>query len=538
MLALTGAFLGFVAASAIAAPAFVEETAGSGISHSYTGDFRYFVGGGVAVFDCDQDRVPDLYLAGGEGPAALYRNVSAPGGALRFTEVGAAGLTAVTGAYPLDIDADGILDLFVMRVGENVILRGQGDCRFARANEALNYDGGEAWTTAFAATWFAGDALPTLAVGNYTRPGPTSGTFGACQNNQLVRPAGSQYRAPVALTPSYCALSMLFTSWRGHGAPDLRVSNDRQYYPPEGSEQLWRVDATSARPYGVDDGWQPLSIWGMAIATYDVTGDGRPDYYLTSMADNKLRALSAAATAGALSPRYADNALAFGVTAHRPSVGDTSRPSTSWHAEFADVDNDGAMDLFVAKGNVEDMADFAIADPNALFMRDGATFVDVAPAAGLASTFRGRGAALVDFNMDGALDVVVLNRRAPAQVWRNAGPQGHWVQLDIRQGGANNRAIGAWLEVTPQSAAGLTVGPVQRRQFAVGGGHAGGQLTWRHIGLAAAEAALVTVRWPDGGTSQWRVGANSYYTLRRGDPVPVKGFATAIAPGSVTLPLD
>ena len=46
-------------------------------------------------------------------------------------------LTAVTGAYPLDIDSDGRTDLVVLRVGQDVILRGLGDCRFERADEAL-----------------------------------------------------------------------------------------------------------------------------------------------------------------------------------------------------------------------------------------------------------------------------------------------------------------------------------------------------------------------------------------------------------------
>ena len=121
----------------------------------------------------------------------------------------------------------------------------------------------------------------------------------------------------------------------------------------------------------------------MGIASHDVTGDGKPDYYLTSMADNKLRT---GVTAGD-APAFEDNALALGVTAHRPSIGDTSKPSTSWHAEFGDVDNDGRFDLFVAKGNIEAMAAFAMEDPNALFLRrpDG-TFLDVAPDAGVFQT--------------------------------------------------------------------------------------------------------------------------------------------------------
>ena len=123
------------------APHFVDDTAASGIDHRYEGEFQFFVGGGVAAFDCDDDGLPDLYLAGGSEPAALYRNESTPAGPLRFTPVASAttDLTGVTGAYPIDIDGDGHVDLAVLRVGEDVVLRGHGDCEFERANELLGH---------------------------------------------------------------------------------------------------------------------------------------------------------------------------------------------------------------------------------------------------------------------------------------------------------------------------------------------------------------------------------------------------------------
>ena len=59
----------------------------------------------------------------------------------------------MTGAYPLDIDGDGTVDLAVLRIGENVLLRGLGGCRFERANERWGFDGGDRITMAFSATW-------------------------------------------------------------------------------------------------------------------------------------------------------------------------------------------------------------------------------------------------------------------------------------------------------------------------------------------------------------------------------------------------
>ena len=71
-----------------AAPRFVEEAASAGIDHRYDGESEFFVGGGVAAFDCDDDGRPDLYLAGGAEPAALYRNESPSADALRFDAAG------------------------------------------------------------------------------------------------------------------------------------------------------------------------------------------------------------------------------------------------------------------------------------------------------------------------------------------------------------------------------------------------------------------------------------------------------------------
>ncbi len=101
------------------APHYVEEAQAAGVTHAYTGDFEYFVGGGVAAFDCSADGLIDLYFAGGSQPAALFVNGSTASGALAFERRASAStdLSAVTGAYPIDIDSDGITDLAVLRHG-------------------------------------------------------------------------------------------------------------------------------------------------------------------------------------------------------------------------------------------------------------------------------------------------------------------------------------------------------------------------------------------------------------------------------------
>ncbi|MDH3731698.1 MAG: VCBS repeat-containing protein, partial [Acidimicrobiia bacterium] len=440
--------------AAAAPPSFVEEATAAGLEHVYDGEFTFFVGGGVAVFDCNDDAKPDLYLAGGANPAALYRNESKVGGALRFEAVPGppADLTKATGAYPLDIDGDGITDLAVLRLGENVLLRGLGGCRFERANEAWGFDGGSVWTTAFSAKWEGAAALPTLALGNFVALDETGGRAGGCSDNTLVRPAEAGYGSPIPLTPGWCTLSILFSDWDRSGRGDLRITNDRQYYR-DGEEQLWRIaDGEPIRLLTRDDGWEKLQIFGMGIASHDVTGDGLPELFLTNMGDNKLQTLSEDADR----PTYTDIAFESGVTAHRPFIGDNVMPSTAWHAEFQDINNDSFIDLFVTKGNVDAMSEFAAADPNNLLLgqADG-TFIENAEAAGVLSLGRSRGAALVDFNLDGMLDLVEVNRRDNVKVWRSVGwgdagrplPMDNWLAIELNQTGPNGDAIGSWVEV-------------------------------------------------------------------------------------------
>jgi hypothetical protein len=505
--------------SALAPPRFVDETDGSGIEQRYDGEFTHVVGGGVAALDCDGDGLPDLYIAGGTEPAGLFRNASAIGGSLRFERLPdpATDLERVTGAYALDVDDDGQVDLAVLRVGENVLLRGRGDCTFERANERLGFEGGDAWTTAFSATWEGVAPLPTLAIGNYLLLGADEEPTYECDDNELVRPApaGTTYAEPMPLAPGWCTLSLLFSDWDRSGRRDLRVSNDRHYYR-DGEEQLWRVAASEEpRLWSHEEGWATVRINGMGIASHDLTGDGHPEVYLTSQGDNKLQTPMDPAAG----PAFGDMALRAGVTAHRPYAGDVTMPSTAWHPEFADVNNDGFVDLFVSKGNVEAQTDHAARDPsNLLLGQPDDTFIESAPEAGIVRFDRARGAALVDLNLDGLLDLVVVNRREPAALWRNVGSgeadapgqMGNWLALRLEQPAPNRNAVGAWVEVY--------IGDrVLRREVTVGGGHASGQLGWIHFGLGDAERAEVSVVWPDGeASSRLPVEANRFVVVERG----------------------
>ena len=128
-----------------------------------------------------------------------------------------------------------------------------------------------------------------------------------------------------------------------------------------------------------------------------------------------------------------------------------------------------------------------------------------------------RGAGLVDFNLDGLVDLVQVIRNENVALWRNVGSgtrpsRPRWASGSpwaSSKAAPNRDAIGSWLEVR--------IGDRRvQREVTVGGGHAGGQLGWIHVGLGTADAAEVRVTWPDGETGPWlRVPADGFTLLDR-----------------------
>ena len=162
----------------------------------------------MAVLDCDDDGRPDLYLAGGVNGASLYRNESAVG-EIAFTPVedGTAALTGVTGAYPVDIDSDGITDLAVLGLGENVVLRGLGDCQIRASQRGMvdrrrrRLDGRLQRNLGRRSRW------PTLVFGNYVELSPSGEQDRPLLRPPPLRPSGGSYADPTTLSPGWCTLS-------------------------------------------------------------------------------------------------------------------------------------------------------------------------------------------------------------------------------------------------------------------------------------------------------------------------------------------
>lgn len=479
-----------IASPALASPQF-QDLSSTLPPHVYAGGWEHFVGGGVAVFDCDGDGLPEILAAGGETPMLFLHN----GGEMAFAQADFPQITGATGAYPLDMDGDGVLDLYILRAGPDRVLRGGPSCTFTDVTEDWQIPQEDRWTTAFTA-WWEGDR-PTLAIGHYVDRSNPNGPFEACDTNTLLIPDGEHWRSE-DLSPGFCALSML-AARDARDRPTLRISNDRHYYVRGGYEQMY--DLTDHRFLTPEDGWQQVSLWGMGIASRDLNGDGRDEVMLTSMGDQLLQIAQPDGT-------YSAAPYGIGTYATLPHDGSDGRPSTGWHAQFGDVDNDGLPDLFIAKGNVDQMPTNAIHDPNNLLMQapDG-TFREAAAEAGIGTRERSRGAALADLDGDGRLDLVAVNRRAPLELYRNVTPDtGHWLGVALSQPGGNRYAIGARVTVTTDQGA-------QDQQVTIGGGHAGGQALPLHFGLGSAETARIRVEWPDGRISDHEVGADQSVTL-------------------------
>jgi hypothetical protein len=145
-------------------------------------------------------------------------------------------------------------------------------------------------------------------------------------------------------------------------------------------------------------------------------------------------------------------------------------------------------------------------------------FIEAGHAAGIALPRRGRGAALVDLNMDGSLDLVVVNREDIVSLFRNTGgrvgnktrPMGNWLEIELQNGAVNGDAIGATVLVKSGN-------ETRTRKVQIGGGHASGQTGFVHVGTGVAERAEIRVQWPDGEWSQpYRVFTNNFVVVKRG----------------------
>src|SRR6266699_1757811 len=186
----------------------------------------------------------------------------------------------------------------------------------------------------------------------------------------------------------------------------------------------------------------------------------------------------------------------------KAGLGNPTIPFLGWGTGFLDFDNDGLLDLFIANGHVYPVADkrdwgATWAQRPQLFRNlDGANFQEVPPAtgSGLASVVCARGAAFGDLFNDGHIDVVLNNLDSAPTLLRNVVSNGnHWLTLKLVDGPKSPRdAIGAKVF--------LTSGRVrQRADVFSGGSYASSSDPRVHFGLGpVAKVDKLEIHWPSG----------------------------------------
>jgi len=197
----------------------------------------------------------------------------------------------------------------------------------------------------------------------------------------------------------------------------------------------------------------------------------------------------------------------------------------SWGTALADFDNDGYPDIFIATGTVypeleRKYAKYPAHSPRILFRNQGnGRFVELGEEAGAAISDRhqSRGAAFGDFDNDGDIDIVIMNRNQPPSLLRNDAPSGnHWLKVRLEGTKSNRSALGSRVLVHYG-------GKVQAQCLTSQSSYLSSNDPRLHFGLGKATTADVDVIWPTGVKETFTgIAADQLLTIREGQGI-VKG---------------
>lgn len=526
-------------APAAGAPWFEEAAAERGLAfrwvsgHAAKHYFPEIMGGGAALLDVEEDGDLDVYLV--QAGSIVAPPAERPGnqlflndGRAHFTDASAAsgaddrgyGMGVASG----DADGDGRADLYVTNVGPNALLVNRGGARFEDRTLASGTDD-PGWSTSAAFFDPDRDGDLDLFVVNYirwsvaderacfTKPHPedycSPKSYDAPAPDTFYRNAGDGTFAEASFEAGLRAafgngLGVVCLDYDDDGWEDVFVANDGTL------NQLWhnRQDGTFedvgvATGCAVDQDGRMKA--GMGTHAADVDKDGDEDLLVVNLAgetDSFYRNDG---------KRFSDRTPLFGLAG-------SSRPFTRFGAGLHDFDQDGFLDLYLANGRVMRSPEYSgpapFDEPNLLLRgSEGGRFQEVLPRGGTRELLSAtsRAAAFGDLDGDGALDIVVVNRDAPAYLLLNRAPgRGDWIAFRVRERSGRD-ALGARLAL---EVGGRKVVRVVRSAYS----YCAANAPLAHFGLGAAPAVgALEVRWADGTRESFAgpFAAGRVHELRR-----------------------
>ncbi len=475
------------------------------------------MGSGVALFDVENDGDLDVYFvqSGGQFTAndrrgnQLYLN----DGTGLFTLAESTGLEDTgygMGVATGDYDKDGLVDVYVTNVGKNRLFRNVGDGRFAdvTAQAQVFVDG---FSTASVFGDFDADGYLDLFVVNYVHWDITSeracydygtgarnycdpGNYDKPTPDTLYRNNGDGTFIDVTLHSGIASsrgngLGVVVSDVNGDGLLDIYVANDKT------PNHLWinQGDFTFsneafARNAAIDD--HGIAKAGMGVVARDVDQDTDVDIIVVNIQ-------------GETDSYYRNDGDYFTDAAAQVGLTRFSRSYTRFGIALVDFNHDGRLDFYEGNGRVtfstESATDDPYAEPNTLFRGSrNAQFEFVPPANVHTQTLihTSRGVAAGDLDDDGAVDLVVVNRDAPAYVLHNlTNGTGTWLSVDLHNP-SGSPDLNAQLLLDTDL--GFYRGEVQ-----VGGSYLAANSSTIHMTFHAAPVVLrTTVRWSDGAVQE------------------------------------
>jgi hypothetical protein len=470
--------------------------------------------GGLGVIDFDGDGWPDLYCVNaGALPSLkksnprfynrLYRN-NRNG---TFTDVtaqaGVQGRGYEMGVAVGDYNNDGFEDLFVVGVHGNTLYRNNGDGTFTDVTRQSGLAGSEEsgrelWSVAAAWLDYDNDGRLDLLISNYCDWSPgTDPVCGGLENKSRTYCHPDMYRAePMQLfhnngdgtfadVSRQAGIEKVFGKGMGIAVADfdaagrpgafIACDNSRNLLLRNlGRGKLQEVGIEAGVAYN-GDGRQ---ISGMAADFRDFDGDGRPDILMTALRGETFE----------LFRNLGDGT--FEDASAQSGLLRLSLDLNGWGGGFADLDNDGWLDVFVACGGL----DTNEPQPNHVLCNQGGRFSDVSSGAGadFATLARlHRGVAFADFDNDGRIDVAVTAINDPIELWMNESPLQHWLQLKLKGKRSNRSALGA--KVTCRGSRRAQVAEVANSV-----GFASASDLRLHFGLGQDKEVSLEIHWPSG----------------------------------------